>query len=170
MDLSPQDVLRLYGKHLFVINPPQQPQAAGDAPIEEQPAAPTMPAVPPAFLKGGKPINWKLKPESTLALILAEPEFKNKDLTALLKQCMIQSGVALDKIGFGVFDAGCTHFDLSDLPTPLGIMFGAFPAGTDAPVQWETKTVFGAQSLAALHQEEQRQQLILMLKQCQNLM
>ncbi len=161
MNLTPQDVKLLYGSLLFRMDEPGE---------SEESQAEELPTVPPEFLKSGHSIDWKLKPDSQLALIIRSSEFGNKELTGLLKQCMVQSGVSLKKIGFGVFEDGVSEFNLLDMPTPAGILFSAFPDQISQPIEWKDKHVYGAASLSALSEEAKRTELILMLKQCQEWM
>lgn len=161
MNLTPQDVKLLYGSLLFRM------EHGSGAETPEKEAHPT---VPPEFLKSGHPIDWKLKPDSQLALIIRKSEFGNKELTGLLKQCMVQSGVSLKKIGFGVFNDDVNEFNLMDMPTSAGILFSAFPEQASQPVEWNDKHVFGADPLKSLSDEAKRMELILMLKQCQEWM
>ncbi len=161
MNLTPQDVKLLYGSLLFRM----ESASASEAPEKE-----AHPTVPPEFLKSGHPIDWKLKPDSQLALIIRKSEFENKELTGLLKQCMVQSGVSLKKIGFGVFNDGVSEFNLMDIPTSAGILFSAFPKQVSQPVEWKDKHIFGAAPLESLSDEAKKTELILMLKQCQEWM
>lgn len=161
MNLTPQDIRLLYGSILFRMeSKSEQPEFTEAAPL----------TVPPEFLKSGHSIEWKLKPDSQLALIIRKSEFENKELTGLLKQCMVQSGVSLQKIGFGVFDDGVSEFNLMDMPTSAGILFWAFPDQISQPVEWNDKHIFGAAPLENLSDEAKRMELILMLKQCQEWM
>jgi len=161
MNLTPQDVKLLYGSLLFRMETPGE---------SEEPQAEELPTVPPEFLKSGHKIDWKLKEDSQLALIIRKSEFGNKELTGLLKQCMVQSGVSLQKIGFGVFEDGVSEFNLMDMPTPAGILFSVLPQQMPQPVEWNDKHVFGADPLESLSEEAKRTELILMLKQCQEWM
>lgn len=161
MNLTPQDVKLLYGSLLFRME---------DQTVSEETPKEELPTVPPEFLKSGHSIDWKLKPDSQLALIIRKSEFGNKELTGLLKQCMVQSGVSLKKIGFGVFDDGVSEFNLMDMPTSAGILFSAFPEQLSQPVEWNGKHVFGADPLESLSEEAKKTELILMLKQCQEWM
>lgn len=161
MNLTPQDIKLLYGSLLFRM---ENQSENHEAQKEEHPT------VPPEFLKSGHKIDWKLKADSQLALIIRKSEFGNKELTGLLKQCMVQSGVSLQKIGFGVFEDGVSEFNLMDMPTPAGILFSALPQQTSQPIEWNDKHVFGANPLESLSEEDKRMELILMLKQCQEWM
>ncbi len=161
MNLTPQDVKLLYGSLLFRMESPGE---------SEESQAKELPTVPPEILKSGHKIDWKLKPDSQLALIIQTSEFGNKELTGLLKQCMVQSGVSLKKIGFGVFEDSANDFNLMDMPTPAGILFSPFPNQVSQPIEWNDKHVFGAESLVTLADEAKRMELILMLKQCQEWM
>ncbi len=164
MHLSPADVRRLYGSLLFRI-----PSEEGEK-ESEAPTAKDRPGVPPAFLKGGAAIDWKLKEHSQLALIIAQSEFKNKELTSLLKQCMLQSGVDLSKVGFGVMPDEAGQLDVTDLPTPVGVLFRSFKGQAGTPVEWADKVLFEGSQLTSLGDEGKRQELILILKQCQQWM
>lgn len=162
MNLTPQDVKLLYGSLLFRMESP--------ASSEESREISSVPTVPPEFLKSGDSVEWKLKPDSQLALIIRKSEFSNKELTGLLKQCMVQSGVSLQKIGFGVVADDVNTYNLLEMPTSAGILFSTFPDHISQPVEWNDKHVFGAASLSALSEEVKRTELILMLKQCQEWM
>lgn len=161
MNLTPQDVKLLYGSLLFRMETPAE---------SEESQAEELPTVPPEFLKSGHAVEWKLKQDSQLALIIRKSEFSNKELTGLLKQCMVQSGVSLQKIGFGVVPDDAHTYNLLDMPTPAGILFSPFPDQQTQPIAWGGHHVFGAAPLAALSDEAKRTELILMLKQCQEWM
>lgn len=175
MNFSLKDVKQLYGSLLFRI-PESEAQDSPEAPkapsseVAAPPVEPAIPTVPPEQLKHGASVTWKLKPDSTLALIISASDYGNKELTGYLKQCLLQSGVPLDQIGFGVFPDGATEFDLQDIPTAAGILF-CEPAGLDAsPIQWLEHTILISSPLSTLSDESQRQSLILRLKQAQEWM
>lgn len=172
MNFSLTDVKQLYGSLLFRLPGTEAKEESEDSsPESSGPVAePPIPTVPPAQLKQGASVTWKLKPESTLALIISSSDFSNKELTGYLKQCLLQSGVPLDKIGFGVFPDGMTEFDLQDIPTSAGILF-CEPAGLDAtPIQWQDRTILISSPLSSLSEESQRKSLVLQLKQAQEWM
>lgn len=172
MNFSLSDVKQLYGSLLFRL-PEAEVEQSQETATPEPDAVPVeraIPTVPPAQLKQGTSVTWKLKPESTLALIISSSDFGNKELTGYLKQCLLESDVPLENIGFGVFPDGTTAFDLQDIPTSTGILF-CEPDGLDAaPIQWLDRTILISSPLVCLSDESQRKSLVLQLKQAQEWM
>lgn len=129
MEFNKEDVMRLYGRHLFVV-----PDGTGaDKPLADEPAIdqvkPEPPVAPepvkaPAF-QSGKLVVWKLKPQTRLALILHEEEFFDKKLTAALKSYITAAQIDTKLIGFGVMQGKEQAWDLRDMPCPTGVVFGA---------------------------------------------
>ena len=130
MEFSKEDVLRLYGRQLFIV------------------PATEMAVVAPAF-QSGKAVTWKLKPQTRLALILRAEEFSDKKLTSALKGYITAAGIDARLIGFGVMEGEGDAWDLRDMPCPLGVVFGGGPVDASAiPIQ--DKEVHAVPSLSVL--------------------
>ncbi len=174
MNLSLSDIQRLYGKQLFVIGESKTPEihststdALPSVKHSHTPATVVAEALP---FQSGDPVAWKLKPGSTLSLVLSSSDFDNRTWTGWLKQCIVQAGVPLDKVGFGVYADTAQEVSLQDMSTSVGVLFGKYPSALASPASWDGKFLFGADSLSSLQDTRKQQEVTLMLKQCLHLM
>ncbi|MEZ4825074.1 MAG: hypothetical protein R3C61_02095 [Bacteroidia bacterium] len=155
MQLSHEDIARLYGQYLFII--PEE-LAANEENItinkEEHTPEPVTPLPVPDFsvLKRGAKVEWKLKPDSQLVLVLSVADFSDKKLTGFLKTCIDAAGVQTAHVGFGIFDPAAESWDLSDIPVKRGWFFGADLPFDQAEVG-ENKLFFHP-PLSKLYQDE----------------
>jgi len=108
MQLSPSDILRLYGKKLFILEEKEQSTSPNEQEVKRPQIAATEPAKEvdavqaPSLFSSGAPVIWKMKPEAKLALILHKSEFTNRELTGLLKASLVKAGINPALVGFGV--------------------------------------------------------------------
>ncbi|MEO0468563.1 MAG: hypothetical protein AAF206_03000 [Bacteroidota bacterium] len=150
MQFSGEDIKRLYGARFFVIateeletpdiqsvSPEPVVSSSEETPPEsieevavkshvnemEAPAHPPKPNYEQERLTSGTAPVWKLKPGASLALILQPEEFTNKEATGFLKQALVSASVDVSKIGFGVLENNANACQLTDMPTPTGLIF-----------------------------------------------
>lgn len=160
MEFDKKDILQLYGKNLFIIpddneipKPEAKPvaePAVVSAPVET-PAAEPESVLEPAlvYFQAGKPVTWKLKPDTRLALVLRSEEFANKQLTSALKGYIVGAAIDTKLIGFGILEGEGDEWDLRDMPCPVGVVFGG-GATAAGPIMLGTNQVFAVNSLAAI--------------------
>lgn len=144
MKLSKANIRELYGDKVFII-PDQQKDlsvaSTEEAPQSEvqaakvespEPEAPkaiveeSAPAPRPkasSSLQEGSPVQWKMRPTSTMALVLTAAEFGNKMVTNGLKQLVLDAGINPKEIGFGVLEEGQEQWDFSEMPVPVAVVF-----------------------------------------------
>lgn len=135
MLLSRYDIHRLYGPRLYVLQETAHAQAAivekedkptvlptPSLPAEkvEESAAPAVASPPPAVV--GHAIQWKLKPSSTLALLMTQADFSNRILTQALKQLVLDAGIPVESIGFGILPEE-SPWDFAAMPVPVAALF-----------------------------------------------
>lgn len=160
MEFDKKDILQLYGKHLFIIpddkvapQPETKPVAEPVAvsPPVETPIAEPQPVAEsgPVHFQAGKPVTWKLKPDTRLALVLRSEEFANKQLTSALKGYIVGAAIDTKLIGFGILEGEGDEWDLRDMPCPVGVVFGG-GATAAGPIMLGTNQVFAVNSLAAI--------------------
>ena len=154
MEFTSSDILRLYGKQIFIL--PNVPSASEEESlIEEENTPETEPPVKEfgrpdtSFLTNGNPIDWKMKPESKLALILRSDEFSNKELTGILKKAILEAGVDTRQVGFGVLEKESTQWNVTDMPVSAGLMFEESPL-EQGIFEVENKKIFFVKKLAQL--------------------
>ncbi|MEL6731728.1 MAG: hypothetical protein AAFO96_19035 [Bacteroidota bacterium] len=161
MNLNPSDVKRLYGQTFYLVAapPPEVPEPQEKlpeptpAPKESEPTSPKSQTAPkPAypFLEAGAWANWKMKPQAQLSIILQENEFKNRSLTSLLKEIIVQSGIDTQIVGFGVIPDSVPEVILTDMPTSFGIICYTFTSKLPKEVLLKGKTFFPAAPLEML--------------------
>ncbi len=159
MEFDKKDVLQLYGKHLFIIpddNEISKPEAKPVAesvtvsPVETLVGEPEPDSEPaPVYFQAGKPVTWKLKPDTRLALVLRGEEFANKQLTSALKGYIVGAAIDTKLIGFGILEGEGNEWDLRDMPCPVGVVFGGGATAT-GPIRLGTNQIFAVNSLAAI--------------------
>jgi hypothetical protein len=144
MKLNKATIRELYGEQLFVIpdsqpkesktpeqetpssgqeeeKPPSQAEVVESAAVEE-PVSDPQPREPKT-LQEGHPVQWKMRPTSTMALVLTASEFGNKLVTNGLKQLVLDAGINPKEIGFGVLEEGHETWDFSEMPVPVAVVF-----------------------------------------------
>lgn len=169
MEFSHQDVRRIYGKTFFMVGSDgmvdekkeevevvdkEEPKA--DVPVETPSVKPTPPEINPLekFLGTGPTSNWKLKPNSTLALIVLKSEFKDREAMANLKNLVVAAGIDTSRIGFGIVEDGQQGWNFSDMPVGMGIMFVNFSEKLPSPATWKNKLFYPAAPLAMIMKDE----------------
>ena len=141
MEFSGADIRRIYG-NLFFVLPEEE-----ETPAEENTTLPTLPHT--LFEKGGE-VNWKMKPEAKLALILSKAEFSNRTLTTWLKEQILHAGIDTNFIGFGVGQDQEEYWNLTTMPVQVGLVFTHVGQSLPAQVQWEQRECFIVGKLADL--------------------
>ncbi|MEM6764385.1 MAG: hypothetical protein AAF655_05660 [Bacteroidota bacterium] len=173
MDFSQEDVRRLFGEWWYIV--PEKPTV-----IEElktvsssgQGEAGEPQGLDEAIFTVGESVVWKMKAESKLALVLVEEEFTNKNLTASLKSYVIQAGLSLAEVGFGVVQQAATQFDLTTVPVNQVVFLGIFTQ-EDIPSSytWKDKDFFFVPLLVdILTGEDIQEETVALLKQAQFLL
>ncbi len=119
MKLSIATVQRLYGPKLYIL----QESVTDENSIMEI-------SNPQLFLIG-QSVDWKMKPNTQMVLILKEEEFSQKPLIDLLKSMVLKAQIPTDLIGFGIMPKDAEEISLEDIPTPVGVLYG--PPGTHIP-------------------------------------
>ncbi len=153
MELSSEDIIRLYGRYLFVI-PKEEIQAdalvpdneevispekieeivqsKAELPIAEEPQAketqpietlPAPEATVQSELTSGAPVVWKMRANARIAMVMPEADFKNRAMTIILKDCVERAGMETQFIGFGVLKSDESAFDFSKQPVPFSLVF-----------------------------------------------
>ena len=154
MEFTSSDIRRLYGKRLFILpDAPAEPEVASvieekaDTVSQSEPQEAVAPDT--SFLTGGSAIDWKMKPDARLALILRPEEFSNKELTGQLKKAIVAAGIDTKLVGFGVLEKDSTNWDITNMPVDLAVFFENAP--TEAQMfEVEEKKVFFSERLAHL--------------------
>lgn len=172
MEFSSQDIRRIYGSTFFLVNESTQEKKLVEPVIEheepsesipeekkESPKAPVQPVIPESnplekFLGLGPMTNWKLKPNSTLALIVLKSEFNNRDAMANLKNLVVNAGIDTSRIGFGVVEDGQNGWNFSDMPVDKGILFLKFPEKLPSPSIWKDKLFYPAAPMDLIMNDE----------------
>lgn len=137
MEFTRDDIQRLYGRVFFML-----PEA--EAPAREA----VLPPADPAWLSGGPAVNWKMKPQARLALILSQAEFNDRTLTGQLKKWVEAAQVPTDLIGFGVVDSAGLPVDVRKMPVNTGILFFEAPSSASPSLQVGGKDFFLAGTLS----------------------
>ncbi len=140
MKLSISSIRRLYGPRLYLLR-----EEANEDTSQIMP--------PPGLFIEGDAIDWKMKPDSQLSLILKHSEFSHKELIPLLKSMVLKAQIPTDLIGFGVFSESSTRISLKDMPTPSGVLFG--PPGERLPgsLRVEDRDLFVLPSLQDISEQ-----------------
>ena len=180
MDLSREDVRKLYGEWWYIVPddaPVQEVEAVAENKIEVEAEvveekSPPEPLLDDVIFSQGESIVWKLKVEAKIAFVLLESEFTNKNLTASLKSYVLQAGSSLSEIGFGIIQQQATQFDLSNVPVNQVVFFGTF-SQSDLPSSytWKDKDFFFASTLThILTGEDYQENTVELLRQAQFLL
>lgn len=175
MHLTPEDVKRLYGARLYLL-PEDQAALPADSPAAEttqapsvEPTPPDSPAVPdPQRFLAGSAIDWKMKPNANLALVLTQAEFDTRELTALLKQAVLNAGVNVARIGFGIYEAEAESWDFGSMPVEVAVICGGCAGQLPEALQAQGKYLLPAPALAEVSRSPgQQAQLEVVLRQAQ---
>lgn len=176
MDFTPEDVKRLYGSRLFLLPddpaasplsvPTEHAEATTTATPEPAVEAKAPAALDPAIFATGTAIDWKMKANANLALVLTAAEFATRELTALLKQAVLDAGVNVARIGFGIYEADAPNWDFGSMPVSVAVVCGACAGQLSQPLTVGDKQLFPAPSLSdAARHPDQQAQLGLVLRQ-----
>ncbi len=94
-----------------------------------------------------EPINWKNKPTGKITFLLEETEYKNKELTNLLKNIVIALKVPFENVSFGMIKRGFREENLKQMQTPIGLIFGKFLFPWKEKVIIDGKEIYSVASL-----------------------
>jgi hypothetical protein len=164
MEFTPDDVKRLYGARLFVmpedrvellpsVEPTTNLPAEEPSPQEKEPAVVAPPPLDPQMFRQGSAIDWKMKANANLALLLPAAEFANRELTGLLKQAVLDAGINVARIGFGIYDDQAESWNFSDMPVSVAVVCGGCGGRLSAPLNVDQKELFPAPALAEAHRD-----------------
>lgn len=141
MKLTAQDIKNLYGEFLYVLKEELPPQQVSSI-VEEAKSN---------LFREGAEIDWKMKPDSKLALVLAQEEFETAELTAQLKQWVLQAEVDTKGIGFGIIPKGAEAIQFQQMPVEVAVVFGAPEAPGLDSISIDKKDIFILPSIHLLH-------------------
>lgn len=114
MKFTLQDIKNLYGDYLYVLKEDSPKQEVSSVVAEAE----------PTLFQEGVDIDWKMKPDSKLALVLNQEEFENAESTSLLKQWVLQAELDTKGIGFGIIPKGAESIHFTDMPVEIAVVFG----------------------------------------------
>jgi len=159
MQLSPQDIQRLYPARLYLVD-----RAAGhlaaDAGEEAAPAQQPADATLQPAARDQPAITWRPKPNAQLSLLLAEAEFGQRELTELLKSIVKALEIPFDACGFGKLHGKLHEAELAEMPTRLGVLFGDEWVDSRAnPLEVDGKQIYQVPSLAEMMASKQNKRI-----------
>ena len=149
MNFDRKDIRQLYGTYLFIL-PEKEDKPTQSSIVEE--------AKGNLFVKG-ESISWKLKPHAKIVFVLEKGEFGNKNLTALLKNWVLESGISTDMIGFGIIPTGAQAICMTDLPVELAVVFGPPESPGASSLQLGEKDIFILPAISELSKQEEGSKL-----------
>ena len=132
MKFTLQDIKNLYGDYLYVLKE--------DAPIQE--VSSIVAEAETQLFQEGVNVNWKMKPNSKLALVLSQEEFENADFTSQLKQWVLQAELDTKGIGFGIIPKGAEAIHFTDMPVEIAVVFGPPEAPGVDSITIDKKDIF----------------------------
>lgn len=157
-----EDVLQLYGPKLYRVgSEDMQVQAPLDPPAAPRQEA-TLTQVPadqaPAATSG---ITWRLKPTPPRILfVLQAEEFRNKELTELLKKIVESLKIDTDLVSFGSIGGPISLAELQAMPAPIAVLFDQSLAEGQNPQPVAVGEVFFSHPLADLAQDNTLKRLL----------
>lgn len=166
---SPETLSMLYGESFYIfpedaLSPvvADAPQAAVETPHVKQEAVTKTPEPPKTKLEPVKEavpqkpgITWKTKPASKVLFVLQLAEFKNPELTDLLKKIVDSLGISTEFVGFGQIDGPVLLEEFDQMPNPHAVVFDAdIWGGKENPVKLGKGEVFFTQCLAKLQNDQ----------------
>jgi hypothetical protein len=136
-------------KPTVAVQEPQQPSADAPKPRLE-------PVVEPRAQLVTKPgITWRTKPGSKVLFVLQLTEFKNPELTDLLKKIVDSLGIPPELVGFGQIDGPVDLAEFDQLPNPYAVVFdNGVWGGAENPVRFGKGEVFFSHHLADLQLDQ----------------
>ncbi|RMG56111.1 MAG: hypothetical protein D6722_26950 [Bacteroidetes bacterium] len=174
MDLQAEDIRLLYGELLFLVPAEGEeipvPEPPAEAPrsemtveepepeviVEEPQAEPEPPGA--AYLLEGPMVDWKMKPQAKVALVLSALEFSDRDLTRQLRDMVLAADLDANLIGFGVLPAGSDRWNFAGMPVDLAIVCHTFPERLPQPVSLGGKQFFVAAPLTQIAADDRYRQ------------
>ncbi|MCI4668912.1 MAG: hypothetical protein MRZ79_12320 [Bacteroidia bacterium] len=182
MEFTSADVKKLYGNTFFLVeeavsahSQEQVSETIAKAPeeqkeepkvevakVESPPLKVTAESIPSKeeinpyekYLGVGPTSNWKLKPNSSLALIVLKSEFADREAMANLKNLLVDAGIDTSKIGFGIVEDGKQGWNFSDMPVSQGILFLSFPERLPSPTTWRGKLLYPAAPMSLIMNDD----------------
>lgn len=150
-----EDVLQLYGPKLYRVGGEDiQVQAPLDTPVAPRVEATPMetPATQaPAATSG---ITWRLKQTAPKILfVLQGEEFRDKELTELLKKIVESLKIDTAFVSFGVIGGPISLAELHAMPAPIAVLFDQSLAQGQNPQPVAAGEVFFSHPLASLAQD-----------------
>lgn len=166
MELTLDDIRRLYGEFIYVIPEPgtetSTPKTAAHSKesvvippekVAETPVASEKPTTPsPSGDSASKPgIVWKPKENSKVLFVLHPDEFKTKKLTNLLKDIVAAMKIPFEDAGFGTIEGQVGPLDWQAMPNPFAVIFDLeLNRSGENPIELDGKKVYFAAKLAEL--------------------
>ncbi len=151
--ISPQDLLAPDPVET-VVKAPVPPVAVEKVPstkesIPQVPKTKLEPVEEAAPRKRG--ITWKPKTSSVVLFVLQIAEFKNPELTELLKKIVESLGIPTDMVGFGQIDGPVQLEEFDHMPNPHAVVFDTdIWGGAENPVKLGKGEVFFTHRLEVL--------------------
>lgn len=165
MHLSKEDILRLYGSHIFIVekdndedHPGEDIQEGTSESVEVKPetSGPDL-----SLITQGSDIVWRMKPDATFALVLSKEEFSDKALTTFLKKCILEAGVNTSWVGFGIHEPEADSWNLSTLPVNQAWVFGTSVPSQPEPVLLGDKQIYFWDSLKDVSQQADQKAMLI---------
>ena len=132
MEFTLGDIQNLYGDYFFYLKEELAPAPASSVVEEAQ----------RHLFTEGEAIDWKMKPDSQVALVLMEEEFADKEATSQLKQWVLQADLSPQHIGFGIIPAMAKAIHFNDMPVKTAVVFGAPEAPPQDSINLGEKDIF----------------------------
>jgi hypothetical protein len=106
-------------------------------------------------------VRWITKPDARLTLILSEAEFRDRNLTDLLKNIVSALQIPFEHCAFGVVTGALftQHFD--SLPTAIGLLFGESVCAVPIafPYKVVDRTVYACPSLGEMKPDREKKRI-----------
>ncbi len=110
--------------------------------------------------QGETKITWKSKANTKFFVIVSEAAFTNRMLMIALREFIIESGIPVGYINFGVYPTGAIEWDISDMTLPLGVLFAPSLGFTKEPQRLGTKLIYSAPDLLQLIEKTELQKIL----------
>lgn len=117
------------------------------------------------FFMEGELVNWKMKPQTQLVLILQQKEFSDRSLTASLKNYIVEAGIPINVIGFGVIPDEAKKLNCSDMKPDVGVVFQLFGKKLPSPMEINGKSLFAVADLALINSKPAFQKRLVQILQ-----
>jgi hypothetical protein len=106
-------------------------------------------------------VRWITKPDARLTLMLSEAEFRDRNLTDLLKNIVAALKIPFEHCAFGVVTGAIFAQHFESLPTPVGLLFGESVCAVPItfPYQLAGRTVYACPSLGEMKPDREKKQI-----------